>query len=87
MPFDASLPPDHAQVVASVLRSQFNALKDQLDAQAVQIAALQAQLATRAPRVDGVQPMDIPFHDPVAMSDMGPVMAKFNELLTAAQQP
>jgi len=54
MPYNPSLPADHAQVVSSELRAQFNGLKDlidakqqELDAQAAQISAQQQQLNTQ----------------------------------------
>ena len=81
MPFDTNWPPDHAELDGAPFRDQFNGLKDLLDAQAARIAALEARLAAIA----AVAPMGFPFHDPVAQADMGPVMDKFNELLTAAQ--
>jgi hypothetical protein len=81
MPYDSSLPADHAPIVAAELRNQFNGLNDLIEAQEARIAALEARLAAIA----NVAPMNLPFHDPVAQSDMGPVMDKFNELLTAAQ--
>ena len=87
MAFDPTKPVAGSEIDAGELNRQFNGLKDLIDALTVQVAALQAQLATRAPRVDSVAPMDIPFHDPVSRDDMTPVMDKFNELLTAAQQP
>ena len=40
MPYNPSLPADHAQVVSSELRNQFNGLKDLIDAQAAQLAQL-----------------------------------------------
>ena len=45
MPFDSTLPADHAPVVSPELRAQFNGLKDLIDAQALQLTALQIQLA------------------------------------------
>lgn len=81
MPYDTNWPPDHAELDGGPFRDQFNSLKDLIDAQDARIAALEARLAAMA----AVAPMSIPFHDPVAQSDMPPVMDKFNELLTAAQ--
>ena len=45
MPYDPTLPVDHAQVVAAELRDQFNGLKSLIDAQAALIADQQIQIA------------------------------------------
>ena len=74
MIFDPSKPASGTQMLASEVRNNLNALNDVITAQAAQIASLttqlaavQAQLATRAPRVDGVALFDtnIPYHTPI----------------------
>ncbi len=51
MSFNPNLPADHAQVVSGELRNQFNALKALIDAQQIQIAALQAHFPPPAPDI------------------------------------
>ena len=51
MPYDPTLPVDHSSIVAAELRSQLNALKALIDAQQIQIAALQAHFPPPAPDI------------------------------------
>ena len=87
MPYDSTLPADHAQVVAAELRSQFAGLKTLIDAQAAQIAALQAQLAAKATAIPAVALFDtnIPYHTPLEPGDFDPIYNKMNEVIAALQ--
>lgn len=58
MPFDSSLPADHAQVVAAELRNQFNGLNDLITSLSAQIADLTNQLATLTDAVGQCQTED-----------------------------
>ena len=51
MPFDSSLPVNNSTIVATELRAQFNGLKALIDAQQIQIAALQAHFPPPAPDI------------------------------------
>ena len=51
MSFDSNLPADHSSIVAAELRNQFNGLKSLIDAQQIQIAALQAHFPPPAPDI------------------------------------
>jgi hypothetical protein len=87
MPFDPTLPADHAQIVAAELRNQLNALNDLITDLQNQVSALQTQLATRAPRIDGVAAMDIPYHDPPTRDDLVAMQDYANGVVSALQQP
>ena len=51
MPYDSNLPVDHSSIVAAELRNQFNALKALIDAQQIQITALQSHFPPPAPDI------------------------------------
>ena len=51
MPYDPTLPVDHSPIVAAELRNQFNALKLLIDAQQIQITALQSHFPPPAPEI------------------------------------
>ncbi len=94
MAFDPTKPQENTPLDAAQMRDQLNGLKDLFDAQSAQltalqdqVTALQTQLAGKASGVTGVAALSLPFHDPVQATDMTPVLDKFNELLTALQQP
>ena len=69
MPFDNTLPADHAPVVSSELRNQLNGLAD--------------QIATKASNCDAVVPLNIPFHDPPTRDEIQAVNDKLTETINA----
>jgi capsule polysaccharide export protein KpsE/RkpR len=94
MPFDATWPPDHAELDGGPFRDQFNGLNDlitdlqnQVSALQNQVNTLQAALATRAPRVDGLAALNIPFHDPPTQDDLQAVGDYSSSIVAALQQP
>ena len=46
MPFDPAKPADHSPDSSAEMRAQLNALNDKIDAQAAEIASLQAQITS-----------------------------------------
>ncbi len=97
MPYDPTLPADHAPVVAAELRNQFNALNDLITAQQAQltdlqnqITALSAQLANKATAIPNLITVDsttIPMNTPMIPTDVYPLYYLFNQLILGLQQP
>jgi hypothetical protein len=87
MPFDPSLPADHSPLSSAEMRAQLNALNDLITGLTAQVAALQTQLATRAPRVDNLSALNIPFHDPPTPDDLQAVGDYASGIVFALQQP
>jgi hypothetical protein len=86
MPFDSSKPANGAPILSTELRDQFNALKALIDAQQTQITALQAAVAQRAPRVDGVSDTLLAINDPPQQAEVVALAEKLVELIDALQQ-
>jgi len=99
MPYDATWPPDHAELDGAPFRDQFNALKALIDAQAVQIAALNtslsncvttaamtdAILATSANNCDFVTPLNPVVSNPPTQAQVLAIATKLNQLLAQLQ--
>ena len=94
MPYDPSLPADHAPVVAAELRNQFNALKALIDAQVAQITDLQTQITaiqTRFADMDNqlgiMNPLNISSAAPLTQDEVQAVAAQADALLAALKTP
>jgi len=80
MAFDPTKPANGAPVIAAELRNQFIALKSLIDAQAVQIAALQTALATKASRPTAGE-LDPGYSDPPTSADLISIQNFINDLV------
>ena len=80
MAFDPTLPPDHANVQAAVLRAQFNALADLLAAQEARIAALEAALGGTA-KNPSLGTLNLSLDDPPTRPQVQTFLDDFNALL------
>jgi len=90
MPFNSSLPADHAQIVAAELRDQFNGLKASIDAQSAQIAVLQNQINTQQAHWDTLAnqlavlfPLNIGMDDPLTQYEVVRIAAQADTFLAA----
>ena len=80
MSYDPNLPANHSPIVSAELRNQFNALKALIDAQGVQIAALQSALDTRAFKPT-MGEFDPGFSDPPTFADLQKIQAVINDMI------
>jgi hypothetical protein len=87
MPYDASLPADHSPLSSAVVRNQMAGLNDLITTLQNQVSDLQTQLATRAPRVDSLSALNLPFHDPPTRDDLQAVADYSSGIVYALQQP
>lgn len=81
MPFDPNFPPDHQPLNAAPFRDQFNGLNDNIDAKPSMADVTNAISTTAARNCDGVQQLNIAFHDPVTRAEAEAIQAKINELI------
>ena len=91
MPFDPAKPAPGDDLDAVLVRNQLNALKALLDAQAAQIASLQAQLNALLPATssnsNGVGTLGIFIgNNPPQPSDVQPIADKVDELINALRR-
>ena len=90
--FDPNKPAPGDDLDAVLVRNQFNALKALIDAQAAQIASLQAQLnaaiAGTSSNSNGVSPMNLFIgNNPPQQSDVQPIADKVDELINTLRRP
>lgn len=86
MPYDSTLPVDHAPIVAVELRNQLNALNDKISSGGVTQNQLDDAIATQtAGPVDSVAPLTAPINDPPTAEDVLALKTKLNEILAALQ--
>jgi len=85
MPYNPSLPADHAQVVAAELRNQFNSLKALIDAQAAQIAAMQARWDTLTAQLADIYPLAMTVSDPPTANEVQSIVYQSDAMLAAAK--
>ena len=85
MPFNSSLPADHAQIVAAELRNQLNALKALYDAQAAQLAAMQARWDTLTAQLAGIDPLNMTVSDPPTANEVQSIAYQCDGLLAAVK--
>lgn len=80
MAYDPNLPANNANVVAAELRAQFGGLKALIDAQQIQINALQSALAGKAffPQVGEFDPG---FHNPPTFEDLEAIRSYVTQLV------
>ena len=76
MPFNPSLPADHAPIVAAELRNQLNALKALYDAQQNRWDTLAAQLA-------GIDPLNLTVSDPPTVNEVQSIVYQADAILAA----
>ena len=76
MPFNPSLPADHAPIVAVELRNQLNALKALYDAQQNRWDTLAAQLA-------GIDPLNLTVSDPPTVNEVQSIVYQADAILAA----
>ncbi len=69
MPFDPTKPEEDSPLDAGEMRNQLNGLND--------------NIATKASNCDGVDQLNIAFHDPVSRSEAEAIQAKLNEVIAA----
>ena len=85
MPFDPAKPAAGDVLDAVLIRAQLNALKALIDAQAAQIASLQAQLtaaiAGTANNIPGVAALGIAISDPPQQGEVQPIADKLDQLI------
>jgi division protein CdvB (Snf7/Vps24/ESCRT-III family) len=84
MAFDSTKPAANSPIVSQELRDQFNALKEQVDAQQAQITSLQQQIGTKAfmPQMGEFDPG---MHDPPQLADLQAVQDYLNQLIIALE--
>ena len=92
MAFDPTKPAPGDDLDAVLIRNQFNALKALIDAQAAQIASLQAQLtaaiAGTANNIPGVSALNLVINNnPPQQSDVQPIADKVDELINSLRRP
>ena len=78
MPYNPSLPADHAQIVAAELRNQLNALKALNDAQ-------QSRWDTLATQLADITPLEIMVSDPPTQNDVQSIVYQANAMLAAVK--
>ena len=91
MPFDPAKPAPGDDLDAVLVRSQLNALKALIDAQAAQIAGLQNQLnaaiAGTSNNSNGVGPLSLTINNnPPQPGDVQPIADKVDELINALRR-
>ena len=86
MPFDPSLPADHSPNSSAEMRGQLTALNDKIDAQAAQIAALQAAQAATAHKPD-LGALSLALDDPPTSAQVQAVINQLNTLLSLLTVP
>ena len=86
MAFDPTLPAANSTNSAAEMRAQFTALNDKIDAQAAQIAALQAALAATAHKPD-LGALSLALDDPPTSAQVQAVVNQLNTLLTLLTVP
>ena len=91
MPFDPAKPAPGEDLDAVLVRNQFNALKALIDAQAAQIASLQAQLtsalAGSSNNSNGVGNLSLTINNnPPQQSEVQPIADKVDELINALRR-
>ena len=91
MPFDPAKPADHSPNSSAEMRAQLNALNDKIDAQAAQIASLQAQitsaLAGSSNNSNGVGNLSLTINNnPPQQSEVQPIADKVDELINALRR-
>ena len=90
MPYDPNFPPDHQALVAAPFRDQFNGLKALIDAQAAQLADLQAAQAAQQAHWDALaqqfstlNPLAIGPADPLTQDEVQVIAAQADAILMA----
>ena len=91
MAFDPAKPAPGEDLDAVLVRNQFNALKALIDAQAAQIASLQAQLtsalAGSSNNSNGVGNLSLTINNnPPQQSEVQPIADKVDELINALRR-
>ena len=91
MPFDPAKPAPGDDLDAVLVRNQFNALKALIDAQAAQIAGLQAQLgaaiAGTSSNSNGVGNLNLTVtNNPPQPGDVQPIADKVDELINSLRR-
>ena len=92
MAFDPAKPAPGDDLDAVLVRNQFNALKALIDAQAAQIASLQAQLNTAiagtSNNSNGVGNLSLTINNnPPQQFEVQPIADKVDELINALRRP
>ena len=85
MPFDPTIPADHAPLVAPVMRGQLTALNDDVQTRAT-AADLAAAIGGTSANTNAVGTLDEPFSDPPVTADLEAIRAKLNELIVTARR-
>ena len=80
MPYDSTKPANGAPILSAELRNQFAGLKALIDAQQVQITALQNALAGKSARPT-MGEFDPGFSDPPTNADLMAIQGVINELV------
>ena len=104
MPFDPTKPANGAEIIALELRDQLNALKALVDAQAAQIAGLVTEVEGQAVQIDALEvqvadmgsaingsalnptsvpPLSVSLSDPVTAAEAQGIVDAHNALLAA----
>ena len=91
MPFDPAKAADHSPNSSAEMRAQLNALNDKIDAQAAEIATLQAQLtsalAGSSNNSNGVGNLSLTINNnPPQQSEVQPIADKVDELINALRR-
>ena len=91
MPFDPAKPANHSPNSSAEMRAQLNALNDKIDAQAAEIATLQAQLtsalAGSSNNSNGVGNLSLTINNnPPQQSEVQPIADKVDELINALRR-
>jgi hypothetical protein len=83
MPYDSSLPADHAPIVAAELRNQFNGLNDAITS-SPGFGDLDNAVTTQTPKnVDAVGVPGISFSNPPTQAEVQALQDKLSELIMA----
>lgn len=87
MPYDSTLPADHAQVISSELRDQLNGLADMINSSGITQHQLDDAINTQtAGPVNSLSPLTAPINDPPTAEDVLALKTAYNALLAALQR-
>jgi len=87
MPYDPSLPADHARVVAAELRNQFTGLADQID-ECITSAEMETEMfANTAGSLATVAKLNLTVSNPPTQAQLQAIADKIDEIITQAQRP
>jgi hypothetical protein len=86
MPFDPTLPATNSPIASAELRSQFNGLKDLVDAHPSMSDVNNAIVSGAAGNVSTLTNLSLTISNPPTQAQVQAIVTKLNELITALQR-